>query len=154
MRKYLFLTFAAVSVLLLTDVQAQDKKDDKAFKREAFIAKRNAYITAETGLTPEEAAKFIPLFNEFKEKMFEAGRGCRRYSKQVHKMKNPTETDYTKVVDECVGVRMKEAQIEKEYYSKFKEILSPEKLYKFRCAEANFARSFMRGEGKEKEKKH
>lgn len=41
--------------------------------------------------------------------------------------------------------KMKEAALEKEYYEKFKKILSPEKLYKYRRAEYKFARSFMKG---------
>ena len=39
----------------------------------------------------------------------------------------------------------KEFSNEKEYYEKFKKILSPEKLYKYRRAEYKFARSFMKG---------
>ncbi len=62
----------------------------------------------------------------------------------IHK-KSPAESDYSKVNDECLGVKLKEAALEKEYYEKFKKILSPEKLYIYRRAEYKFARSFMKG---------
>ncbi len=77
--------------------------------------------------------------------MFEVGRECRKLTKDLKHKNPPTESDYSKVNDECLGVKMKEAALEKEYYEKFKKILSPEKLYKYRRAEYKFARNFMKG---------
>ncbi len=57
---------------------------------------------------------------------------------------SPTEADYLQAIDECIGVGMKEAELEKEYYERFKKILSAEKLYKYRNAEYKFAREFMK----------
>lgn len=152
MYKIFFVTFVTISMMLSSNAFAQDKKQEKHFDREAFLARRNAFITAEVGLTPEEAAQFIPLCNELREKMFEAGRECRKFSKKVRKKEKLTAADYTKAIDECLDVRLREAQLEKEYYEKFKKILSPEKLYKYRDAESKFARSFMKEGGNKKDK--
>ena len=120
------------SFVLFESVGAGRKTTTRHFDKEAFQAKRNAFITAEVGLTPEEAAAFIPLCNELQQKMFEVGRECRKLTKDLKHKNPPTESDYSKVNDECLGVKMKEAALEKEYYEKFKKILSPEKLYKYR----------------------
>ena len=56
MNKIFFITFVAISVLLSFNATAQEKKEQRHFDREAFEARRNAFITAEVGLTPEEAA--------------------------------------------------------------------------------------------------
>lgn len=152
MGKIFFLTFVAISVLFSSGVLAQgDKQQHRHFDKEAFRAKRNAFITAEVGLTPEEAAVFIPLCNELQEKMFEVGRDCRKLTKELKRKDSLTESDYLKVNDECIGVKSKEAALEKEYYEKFKKILSAEKLYKYRRAEYKFARSFMKGPDDKKE---
>ena len=95
--------------------------------------------------------KFIPLCNELQEKMFEAGRECRKLSKDLKHNESATDADYLKVIDECVSVNMKQAQLEKEYYEKFKKILSPKKLYKYKRAEGKFVREFMRGGDNRKE---
>lgn len=146
MSKIFFITFVAISVLFSSKVLAQgEKQQHRHFDKEAFQAKRNAFITAEVGLTPEEAAAFIPLCNELQQKMFEVGRECRKLTKDLKHKNPPTESDYSKVNDECLGVKMKEAALEKEYYEKLKKILSPEKLYKYRRAEYKFARNFMKG---------
>ena len=113
MNKIFFITFVAISVLLSFNATAQEKKEQRHFDREAFEARRNAFITAEVGLTPEEAAQFIPL---------------------------------------CIEI--KEAQLEKEYFERFKKILSPEKVYKYRNAEYKFVRNFMKsGRDNKKEEK-
>lgn len=151
MNKIFFITFVAISVLLSLDAYAQGGKEHKHFDREAFQAKRNAFITAEVGLTPEEAASFIPLYNELRQKMFDVGRGCRKFSKEMRSKENPTEADYTRAVNECLEVNIKEAQLEKEYYEMFRKILSPEKLYRYRNAEFKFARSYLKGSGERKD---
>lgn len=155
MNKIFFITFVALSVVCSLSAYAQGGKQHRNFDREAFQAKRNAFITAEVGLTPDEAAAFIPLCNELQEKMFEVGRNCRKLSKDLKHNENVTDADYMKVIDECVAVRIKEAQLEKEYYEKFKKILSPKKLYKYRRAEFKFARDFMKipGDKKDENKK-
>lgn len=148
--KIFFIIFVAFSVVFSFKANAQEGKQHRTFDREAFQAKRNAYITVEVGLTPEEAALFIPLSDEMQQRMFEAGRECRKLSKEMKHKKNLTDADYEKTLDECVGVRLKEAQLEKEYYEKFKKILSSEKLYKYRRADYKFARDFMRKAGDKK----
>lgn len=151
MNKIFFITFVTFSMMLSIGAYAQGEKQHSHFDKEAFLAKRNAYITAEVGLTPEEAEKFIPLCNELQQLLFEAGSECRKLSREIKRNKNVTDADYTKTMDECVEVHLKEAQLEKQYYEKFKKILSPEKLYKYRRAEYKFARDFMRGPGDKRE---
>ena len=99
MNKIFFITFVAISVLLSFNATAQEKKEQRHFDREAFEARRNAFITAEVGLTPEEAAQFIPLCNELRQKKFEVGRECRKLSKEIRHKENPTDADYNKVID-------------------------------------------------------
>ena len=123
MNKIFFITFVACSVVFSFSAHAQSGKQHRNFDREAFFAKKNAFITAEMGLTPEEAASFIPLCNELQEKMFEAGRECRKLSKDLKHNENATDADYLKVIDECVSVNMRQAQLEKEYYEKFKNFI-------------------------------
>lgn len=46
-------------------------------------------------------------------KKFEVGRECRKLSKEIRHKENPTDADYNKVIDECLDVEIKEAQLEK-----------------------------------------
>lgn len=150
LNKIFFVTFVALLSLSTTIINAQERdgnRADRHFDRESFLIKRSAFITAELGLTTEEAAAFMPLCEELQQKKFEAGMVCRKLQREMRTAKNITDADYTKTIDECLGVGLKEAQLELEYYEKFKNILSPEKLYKYKQAELKFARDFMKESG-------
>jgi hypothetical protein len=142
MNKIFIITFGALLVLSSMGVCAQDRPEP--FDKESFLIKRKVFITSELALTPREAEQFIPLLEEMQQRKFEVGQRCRKLSKEMRQKENPTDTDYLKVIDECLGVGMKEAELETEYYEKFKKILSPEKLYKYKEVEYRFAREFVR----------
>jgi hypothetical protein len=145
MNKIFIITFALVLILSPVGLNAQDKgRSGKAFDKEAFVIKRSAFITAELSLTPEEAAAFMPLCEELQQKKYEVGFKCRKLSREIKSKKNPTNSECAEVIDECLGVSMKEATLEKEYYEKFRKVLPAEKLCKYRDAERKFAREFMR----------
>jgi hypothetical protein len=135
--------FGALMTLGLSGVYAQDKSTGH-FNREAFLVKRNAFITTELSLTSKEVEVFLPLLEELEQKKYEAGQKCRKLSKEMKQKRNPDNTDYLKTIDECVEVSIKEAELEKEYYEKFKKILSPEKLFKYKEVEYRFAREFVK----------
>lgn len=137
--KIIVTIFAAVSVLLTLDAGAQEAR---RFDRVAFEAKRNAYITAEVGLTPEEAAEFIPLYDEFRNKKMQIGKEARKLERSLGDQ--PTDADYKEVLNATVDVRIREAELEKEYLSKFLKVLPAEKVYKYKKAEVRFTRDFMK----------
>lgn len=132
-------------VLLLATLAptATAQKQRKHFDREAFIARRNAYITAEAGLTADEAAAFIPLENELQRRKYEIGRACRRLARLARTQQSLTDRERRELSDCLTDTRMEEARLEKEYFERFKKILSVEKLSKYREAEAEFLRKFL-----------
>ena len=138
------------SMVLASTTNAQNQKKRTHFNREAYESQKNAYIIAELKLTPEEAATFIPLTNELEKKRFEVVSECKRVIRKVSKMETPTNEDYNNAIDVCFKTYQKEAEIINEYYPKFKKILSPEKLFKYRNVEMKFKQNFMRERNKEK----
>ena len=144
MKKHVFLTFIVAVLFNLVDMTASGQTNrPQAFNREDFGARRNTFITTEVGLTAEEASKFIPLENEFKMKLFEVGRDCRRLMRENQDKKTMSDAEYLKQIECYLDTRLKEAQLEKEYYEKFKKILSPGKLFKYQQADAKFSREFV-----------
>lgn len=144
MKKIFFYIFAACLMIQFTEVNAQQSQPNKSFNREAFESKKNAFITAEMKLTPEEAAAFIPLCNELQQKKFEVSQKCRDKKRDICKKKNASSDEYNQAMDECLESRIKEAELEKEYYDKFRKVLTPEKLFKYKEAEMKFAKMFMK----------
>jgi len=140
MRKHIFLIFFATVVFGAVLGQANERQ---TFNREAFEKRRNAFITTEVGLTAEEAGKFLPIENEFKQKLFEVGLECRRLARESQNNQKMSDADYKKLSDCRLESRIKEAQLEKEYFEKFNKILSPEKIYKYQQADTKFSREIV-----------
>lgn len=156
MNKIFFLIFALV--VNLTAVLGQNAHGPRPRMQEddqSFWAKRNAYITAEMGLTPEEAATFIPLSEELQKKKFELWKSYKRELRQAahSKPEDVSEAEYKRLIDENFELKTQEIKLEKDYYKKFEKILSPEKLFKYQRAEVRFAAMLMRGKMANSDKK-
>ena len=49
-----------------------------------------------------------------------------------------SDEEYRQIIENDVELKMKEAELEKEYSAKFDKVLSPEKLFKAQQAEKTF----------------
>ncbi|MDR2681339.1 MAG: hypothetical protein LBC47_11085 [Tannerella sp.] len=116
----------------------------KPFDREAFMAKRNAYITEKVGLTAKEASVFIPLENELMQKKFEVGRECHKIERELRNKEGKTEEEYNKLLKCREEVKEKRDKLDKEYLEKFKKILTAEQIIKYQSAERDFFDEFVR----------
>lgn len=133
--------FAAVGSTALAQ-QRTDKERKESFER--FKAERKAFITKEVGLTEEESQAFLPLCDELQLKKFEAGKELRELRHKIRENakegKKITEEEYKKLVELNAAIKIKEAQLEKEYIDKFLQVLSAEKVHRYQRAEQEFAR--------------
>ena len=145
MKKINFYIVSLFALVLLFSMQSVaygsgDKRfqDGRAFDREAFFAKRNAFLAAKIGLTTEESAVFIPLENELLRKKFEIWRVCRRIEHDLSDKKNKSEDDFKKLLKCKEEEKDKTDKLDKEYHEKFKKYLSAEKMLKYLKAEREF----------------
>lgn len=106
-----------------------------------FEKRKMEYIKKEADLTQEEADKYFPLSNELSQKKFELHRQFREKAQNMSK-EDMSDEAYRKLLDSDVNIKLKEAELEKEYAEKFEKALPPQKLYRAQQAE----RSFMQNE--------
>ena len=118
------------------------QRDGRGPNMEEFFEKRNIYLTKAMGLTPEEAAVFIPLDNELTRKKFEVDRPCRRLERELNNKKDKTDEECKKVLKCKEEAKEKVDMFDKEYSEKFKKILPAEKLVKYQRAERGFFEEF------------
>lgn len=135
MKKYLLLLILVIATF---SVNAQQRKHGKKFDYEKFKKERADFIIKEVGLTNQEAKAFMPLCEELMRKKFELNRDVRKQRRDLNKKASKTDKDYETVIDMSIDNKAKEAQLEKEYYKRFKKVLSPQKIYKYQRAEMKF----------------
>ncbi|NDW13228.1 hypothetical protein D0T50_10010 [Bacteroides sp. 214] len=110
---------------------------------EEFNEKIKAFITEKADLTTAEAAKFFPVYFELQKRKKELN-GKMWDLLRKGKDKELTEAEYDDIMTKVYDLKIKEKEVEKEYYVKFKKILSAKKVFMVQRAEARFNRELIR----------
>jgi hypothetical protein len=140
MKNFTYLLFACCLTLA---TQAQDDPDTRRDQpqnneaREKIKAARIGLITQRLGLTPEQAEKFWPVYNEFTLKRADL---MKRY-KDAEKNINPNRPDPKQqqaLVDLGLTVKQDELTLEKEYSGKLMSVISAQQMLNLRQAERDF----------------
>lgn len=137
------LLLAVLSIFSYFPLLAQEDSQRGNFDIEAFKKKKALFIIEKVNLTDAEAKAFIPLANELMDKRFELNRAIRKESRELRKKNKKTDADYEQLLDASSAVKIKEAQLEQEYLKKFKKVLSAEKIYKYKQAEADYMKELV-----------
>ena len=113
------------------------------FDPERYNAELQQFITQEAALSPQEAAKFFPLYREMQTKQRALFQQMHRY-KRIKPNDEKSCREYIKKCDE-LDLHIKELQ--QLYHNKFLKILSASKVYDVLKAEDKFHRQmFSRGQ--------
>jgi len=126
-------------------VFAQDPKmppppDEKT--RERIEAARAAVITQQLNLTPEQATKFWPIYNEFSQKRELLRREFFEERRKIDPAK-PDPKAEKEVFNLGLNIRQKELDLEKDYSTKMMGVISGQQMLKLRHAERNFQQMVM-----------
>ena len=139
MKNYSSILGFALTCLLFLFSNSTYAQESKKMNIAEFEKRKVEYITNEAELTKEEASKFFPVYNELTKKKFDLHKSHRD---KVEKMKtskeNMSNEEYRKLLDNDVDVKLKEAELDKEYSTRLEKVISPEKLYKAQQAERKF----------------
>lgn len=138
------LTIIAISLFLnVLFINAQDP--DKSFMNlQEFEKNKQEFIMEQAELTTQEAEKFFPLNSELQKKKLELHRKHQENLKQTKESSNISDEDYKELIDDNINLKMKEAELDKEYSDKLNKLMSPQKLFKAQQAEKTFMQEELR----------
>ncbi len=130
------ITLSLCFLFAITSMVEAQNQNRRKFSPEAYKAKMEEFISREAGLTKEEGEKFYPMLHEMMGKQREVNRESHRISRE--RKTASTEEDYRKIINTLTDLDIKNKQIEKEYYMKFNNVLSWEKILRVRTAIQRF----------------
>lgn len=115
-------------------------------KKEQIKSLKVAFITDELALTPDEAAKFWPLFNAFEEKQQEI-----KKQKLKGYLGRINDESFDKLSDKDASAMLAQMekseedlyQAKKKFVAGLKGVISPIKILKLKRAEENFNRKLL-----------
>ena len=147
-------TMAAALMMILIPVNAQQgqDKDQMEQKRkemsEKFRARKIAFITEQLSLTPGEAEKFWPVYNEMEQKREAITQNLmERFRDPGRELAEPTEEEAEKIMQQRFDEEQQLLDLKKEYHKKFTGILPSTKVLRLYEAENMFRRHLMESIG-------
>ena len=128
-----------ITMLCPLFILGQNHRMDK--KREKFEVQKIAFITKQLDLTPEEAQKFWPVYNQFSD--------ARKQLHEQHKenrkdIDNLSDSEIEKLIDNHIILDQKELDLKKKYHTEFKKVLSNKKVAKLYHAEHMFNKDLLK----------
>ena len=117
----------------------QNHKMDK--KRERIEVQKIAFITKQLDLTPKEAQKFWPVYNQFSDARKQLHKQHKENRKDID---NLSDSEIEQVIDNHIILDQKELDIKKKYHAEFKKVLSNKKIAKLYHSEDQFKRELLK----------
>lgn len=113
-------------------------------KREDIESMKIAFLTRRLSLTPEEAKKFWPVYNQFSEELKAIREARNKAAKNVKdNFEQMTDKDIEKVVDGEITYRQQELDVLKKYNLQFKQTLPMRKVALLYRAEEDFKKELL-----------
>ena len=111
--------------------------------REEFRQCQEKYIKEQTGLTPQEAQQFFPLYFELQDKKDAINRQAWAQMRKGTE-ENLSEAEYNKIVEEIIKARISCDQLDLEYLHKYQKFLSSKQISNIQRAEMWFHRELLK----------
>lgn len=106
--------------------------------QERIKAARIALITERLGLTPQQAEKFWPLYNEFTQEREALNRQLRE-ARQGKELRSMSEAESKKFMEFAIEVRERHLGLERDYSNRLLDIITAQQVLALRKAEQDFA---------------
>lgn len=112
---------------------------------ERVQALKVAFITKALNLTPEEAEKFWPIYNEYSDKRDVVRKQLQENRKKVKEQSETlTPEELIKLADEEMTLRQQDLDLQKEMHEKLKKVLPAKKLALLYVAEEDFKKELLK----------
>ena len=124
-------------------------------RHEKIRTLKTAYITQELSLTPSEAEKFWPVYNEYDSKRtkLRLSEGREVASKLRDVTEDLTDEEANILIDRWLQIESESLLLQQELISNLRKVLPPNKIIQLRKAENDFKRRLLkRYKGKDKKK--
>jgi len=126
-------------VLLFSGEIAKAQDDEHKARWEKIRSEKVSFLTDKLELTPSEAQKFWPVYNELENKRWEAQK-CRRdlEVKVKEAEESLSDKEVIELTKDYAGNMQKEGTLMVKYNEEFLKILPPQKVLKLYKAENEF----------------
>ncbi len=120
-------------VLALSNTLAAQNQQAK----EKIESARIGFITERLGLTPDQAERFWPLYNEYRQRNQDASRSYQQFKAGLDP-DGPSEEESRRLVELELALKQQRLDLEKEYSKRMLDVISTQQVASLREAERDF----------------
>src|SRR4026208_82997 len=106
--------------------------------RQRIEAQRIGFITQKLNLTPEEATKFWPIYNEYKDALRDMKDDMERPD-----LMSITDDEATAVIERHLQQEQKRLELKKKLFSQLRNVISSRKIILLQASEREFNRGLL-----------
>jgi len=106
--------------------------------RQRIEAQRIGFITQKLNLTPEEATKFWPIYNEYKDALRDMKDDMERPD-----LMSITDDEATAVIERHLQQEQKRLELKKKLFSQLRNVISSRKIILLQASEREFNRELL-----------
>lgn len=130
----------ALGILLLLPF-VNNAQEHRQEQKEKIESEKIAFITKELDLTPDEAQKFWPVYNQFAKEKEDLRKQRREMLKEAKADGGEmTDAELQKAMENRLSTKQKELDLEKQYHTRFLGVLPVKKVANLYRAEEKFKR--------------
>ena len=107
--------------------------------RERIESQRIAFITQRLSLTPDEATRFWPLYNEYRDGLKDLRDDIERPDLQ-----NISDEEANKIIDQHLQMEVKRTELKRNLLTRLRTAIPPRKILLLHAAERDFNRELLR----------
>lgn len=123
---------------------AQDRTVDRSQWMNELRQYKRTYFTKELELTREQQTKFFPLYEEMEQQTAQIDEDVRLMERRIAEAPDATDLEYEKATEAIYDGKVRQAEIEKSYIEKFKDVLSRRQLFRLNSVERQFQRDIIK----------
>ncbi len=105
---------------------------------------KHDFLAKELKLSKEQQNAFFPVYDEMEDRIIALGNETRELEQSIASDEAIPDIQVEAAAEAVYSQKLKEAQIENEYFSRFKELLTPRQLISLRNTEKKFTQSLVR----------
>lgn len=144
------LNYLLIGISIATTTVAFGQPDDgppeiPEERMQEIKAQKSAYLTQKMNLTPEEAQRFWPIYNQMDEELETARREHMQFRRSMRQKEGEmTEKEASEFLDREIAMREKDLQVRKKYDPQLRKAIGAQKLVQMHKAERDFHREVVR----------
>ena len=144
-RTLIYAIIIALTALISATALAQPNRPDDGWKKK-MMSEKVAFFTVELDLTPEEAQKFWPVYNQIDKEKDEANANVFMTFIELEKAikEKKSEKEISELLDKHIDAVEKQNELNSKADEKYRKVLPVAKVAKLFVSEEEFRRQYIR----------